>query len=131
MLELAGQHVAEQGFVAVGNDALQMALVLDKKRTHLWPHLGYGFMTIGKFKLAKVAFDNAKKSDETFALASAVEDLFRRGFDFETKLDEDRAAASASWTEDRRPNKDERAALAREVTAKLGAVRAAAKHVEL
>jgi hypothetical protein len=88
-------------------------------------------MTIGKFKLAKVAFDKAKESDETFTLSSTVEDLFRRGVDFETKLDEDRATASASWTENRRPNKDERAELAKEVTAKLGAVRGVAKHDEL
>ena len=131
MLELAGQHMFEKGFIAIGNDALQMALVLDKARTQLWSSLGYGFMTIGKFKLAKVAFDKAKESDETFTLSSTVEDLFRRGVDFETKLDEDRATASASWTENRRPNKDERAELAKEVTAKLGAVRGVAKHDEL
>ena len=131
MLELAGQHMMEKGYIAIGNDALQMALVLDKARTQLWSNLGYGFMTIGKFKLAKVAFDKAKEFDETFALSSAVEDLLRRGVDFETKLDEDRATASASWTENRRPNKDERAELAKEVTAKLGAVRGVAKHDEL
>ena len=133
MLELAGNHVAELGFIALGNDALQMALTLDAKRTHLWTNLGYGFMSMGKFKMAGVAFDRASSADDSFELPEAIATLLKRGGEFERKLEEDRATASAKWTESRRPNKDERRALAAEVEATLSSLRgpAASSHDEL
>ena len=123
VLELAGHYMAEKGFVAIGNDALQMSLTLDGNRTHLWESLGYGFMTIGKFKLAKITFDRAKSSDDAFQLSDQVQELLERGYDFEAKLEEDRVTASTQWNENRRPNREERAELEAEIGAKLSAIR--------
>lgn len=123
MLELAGNHMGNTGFIAIGNDALQMALAIDGKRTNLWESLAYGFMAMGKFKMARHSFDQRKAADASFELSDTIAGLLKRGYDFETKLDEDRATASASWSENRRPNKDERAALEAEVAAKLGSLR--------
>jgi len=123
VLELAGHYMAEKGFVALGNDALQMSLTLDGNRTHLWESLGYGFMTIGKFKLAKITFDRAKSADGAFTLSDQVQELLDRGYDFEAKLEDDRVTASTRWTENRRPNRKERAELEAEIGAKLSAIR--------
>lgn len=123
MLELAGNHMANKGFIAIGNDALQMALTIDGKRTNLWESLAYGFMAMGKFKMARISFDRRKAADASFELPDTITELLKRGYDFETKLEEDRATASTAWSENRRPNKEERAALEAEVSAKLGSLR--------
>lgn len=121
ILELSGGFLAKEGFIAIANDAVHMALAMDGKRTHLWQNLAYGYMHIGKFKLAKVALDHAKSSDDSFTMPSSIESLLQRGYDFEVKLEEERV--NSQWSETRRPNRAERAELEREVASKLDALR--------
>jgi tetratricopeptide (TPR) repeat protein len=121
MLELAANHFVEVGLIPMANDAMQMALVLDDRRIHLWRELAYGFAHIGKFKLAKVALDHVNENaDEDIIIPEDIQSLIIRGYEFEIKLESEKI--TASWSETRRPNAEERLALEREVASKLSAV---------
>jgi len=117
ILELVGNHLLEMGFIAIGSDALQMSLVFDGTRLHVWRNLGYSYMHTGHFKAANVAFQNAKKLDPAFALDDAVQDLFERGLEFEQKIEDDKV--TTKWSEPHRANKRERAELEAQLRATL------------
>lgn len=130
ILELAGNYLLQMGFVAIGSDALQMSLVLDGRRMHVWRNLGYSYMHNGNFKAAKVAFDSAKKLDNAFEIDVKLQELLERGLDFENRIEADKV--TTTWSEPRRPNKSEREALQAELLTKLSAISGShAAHEEL
>jgi len=130
MLELAANHLLKMGFIAIGSDALQMSLVLDGSRVHVWRNLGFSYMHNGNFKAAEVAFDNAKKLDKTFKIDESIQALFERGLEFEKKIETDQV--TTKWSEPRRPNKSERDELQAQLLAKLSTLsRSHAPHDEL
>ena len=130
MLELAANHLLKMGLIAIGSDALQMSLVLDGSRVHVWRNLGFSYMHNGNFKAAEVAFDNAKKLDKTFKIDESIQALFERGLEFEKKIETDQV--TTKWSEPRRPNKSERDELQAQLLAKLSTLsRSHAPHDEL